>query len=231
MVSLVEEDMEMEDENDFSPETNEHVAEEEEITYADRGETLVVQRSLKVTYVEYEWLRNYIFHTRCTSHGKLCNVIIDGGSCENVVAATMVEKLKLKTEDHLKPYKLQWLCEANEVNVNKRCLVEFSIGKNYKDAVVCDIVPMDACHLLLGRPWQYDRKTKHDGFKNTYSFENDGVKILLVPLKMVHIPKPSFGEGTNLLTRSGVEKALMENGEGFAIVVREEKEPTEILPS
>jgi hypothetical protein len=85
---------------------------------------------------------------------------------------------------------------------------------------------MDACHLLLGRPWQYDRKTKHDGFKNTYSFEKDGVKVLLVALKIVHVPKPSFGEGTNWLTRSGVEKVLMENGAGFAIVVREEKEPT-----
>ena len=52
----MKEDMEMEDEDDFSPETNEHVAEEEEITYADRGEALVVQRSLKVTYVEDEWL-------------------------------------------------------------------------------------------------------------------------------------------------------------------------------
>uniref|UniRef100_A0A2N9HXI8 CCHC-type domain-containing protein n=1 Tax=Fagus sylvatica TaxID=28930 RepID=A0A2N9HXI8_FAGSY len=218
MVSLVEEDMEMEDEDDFSPETNENVAMEEEITYADRGEALVVQRSLKVTYVEDEWLRNNIFHTRCTSHGKVFNVIIDGGSCEIFFAPTMVEKLKLKTEDHPEPYKLQWLRKGNEVKVNKRCLVEFSIGKNYKDAVVCDIVPMDACHLLLGRPWQYDRKTKHDGFKNTYSFEKDGVKVLLVPLKMVHVPKPSFGEGTNLLTRSRVEKALMENGEGFAIV-------------
>jgi hypothetical protein len=171
-------------------------------------------------------LRNNIFHTRCTSHGKVYNVIIDGGSCENVVAVTMVEKLKLKTEDHPEPYKLQWLRKGNEVKVNKRCLVEFSIGKNYKDVVVCDIVPMDVCHLLLGRPWQYDRKIKYDGFKNTYYFEKNGVKVLLVPLKMVHVPKPSFGEGTNLLTRSGVEKALLENGEGFAIVVREEKEPT-----
>ncbi|KAK0590976.1 hypothetical protein LWI29_033915 [Acer saccharum] len=228
MVSLVEEEMEMEDEEDFSPETNEDVAVEEEITYADRGEALVVQRSLKVTYVEDEWLWNNIFHTRCTSHGKVCNVIIDGGSCENVVAATMVEKLKLKTEDHPEPYKLQWLRKGNEVKVNKRCLVEFSIGKNYNDAVVCDIVPMDACHLLLGRPWQYDRKTKHDGFKNTYSFEKDGVKVLLVPLKMVHVPKPSFGEGTNLLTRSGVEKALMENGEGFVIVI--EVRPKCVIP-
>ena len=95
MVNLVEEDMEMEDEDDFSPKTNEHVAEEEEITYADRREALVVQRSLKVTYVEDEWLQNNIFHTRCTSHGKVCNIIIDGGSCENVVAAIMVEKLKI----------------------------------------------------------------------------------------------------------------------------------------
>ena len=66
--------------------------------------------------MEDEWLRNIIFHTRCTSH-------------ENVVVATMVEKLKLKTEDHLEPYKLQWLRKRNEVKVNKRCLVEFSIGK------------------------------------------------------------------------------------------------------
>lgn len=28
---------------------------------------------------------------------------------------------------------------------------------------------MDTCHLLLGRPWQYDRRVSHDGFKNTYS--------------------------------------------------------------
>ncbi len=106
MVSLVEDDMEMENEDDFSPETNEHVAMEEEITYVNRREALVVQRSLKVTYVEDEWLRSNIFHIRCTSYGKVCNVIIDGESCENVVVATMVEKLKLKTEDHPEPYKL-----------------------------------------------------------------------------------------------------------------------------
>ncbi|XP_071704897.1 uncharacterized protein [Rutidosis leptorrhynchoides] len=41
---------------------------------------------------------------------------------------------------------------------------------------------MDACHLLLGRPWQFDRKTRHDGFRNTYSFIKDGVSITLAPL-------------------------------------------------
>jgi hypothetical protein len=97
-------------------------------------------------------LQKNIFHARCTFHGKVCNIIINEGSCKNVVAITMVEKQKLKTEDHPEPYKLQWLRKGNEVKVNKRCLIEFLIGKNYKDAVVCDIVPMDACHLLLGRP-------------------------------------------------------------------------------
>lgn len=42
---------------------------------------------------------------------------------------------------------------------------------------------MDACHLLLGHPWQYDRQAIHDGLKNTYSFKKDGVKIVSAPLK------------------------------------------------
>jgi len=41
--------------------------------------------------------------------------------------------------------------------VNKRVLITFAIGK-YKDEVLCDVVPMKATHILLGRPWEYDRK-------------------------------------------------------------------------
>jgi len=53
-------------------------------------------------------------------------------------------------------------------------MIYFSID-NYKDEVLCDLVPMHATtHLLLGRPWQFDRKAKHDGFKNRYSLEKDG---------------------------------------------------------
>ena len=60
-------------------------------------------------------------------------------------------------------------------------LVSFSIGR-YKDEVLCDIVPMHAGHILLGRPWQFDRKVNHDGFKNKYSFVKDNKTITLVPL-------------------------------------------------
>ena len=77
----------------------------------------------------------------------------------------MVDKLKLKIETHPHPYKLSWLKKENEIKVNQCCLVSFSIRKNYKDEVWCDVVPMDACHILLGRPWQYDWKVIHDGHK------------------------------------------------------------------
>ena len=40
-----------------------------------------------------------------------------------------------------------------------------------------DVVPMYAAHMLLGRPWQYDRKVNHDGFKNRYSLTMDGKKV------------------------------------------------------
>jgi hypothetical protein len=76
---------------------------------------------------------------------------------------------------------LKWLKKGNEVIVSKRCLVNFSIGTKYKDRTWCDVVAMDACHLLLGRLWQYDRNVHHDGRKNTYSFLVDNVKLTLLP--------------------------------------------------
>jgi len=39
-----------------------------------------------------------------------------------------------------------------------------SIGKNYQDELWSDVIPTDACHVLLGRPWMYDRKVMYDGF-------------------------------------------------------------------
>ena len=43
-----------------------------------------------------------------------------------------------------------------ETLVTQKCCVTFSTSKYYVDEVVFDVVEMDACHLILGRPWQYD---------------------------------------------------------------------------
>jgi len=80
-------------------------------------------------------------------------MIVDGGSCTDVASTRVVEKLELPTISHTKPYKLQWLSEERELIVNKQVLIALSIGK-YKDEVLCDVVPMEATHVLLRRPWQ-----------------------------------------------------------------------------
>ena len=65
---------------------------EEELTMPNHGTSLGAQRSLKVGVVvsKEDWLQSNVFHTRCTSKGKVCSVIIDSGSFENCVSMEMV---------------------------------------------------------------------------------------------------------------------------------------------
>nr|GEW27249.1 reverse transcriptase domain-containing protein [Tanacetum cinerariifolium] len=125
-----------------------------EILYPDQGESLVIQRVLSVapskSIDDDSWWWNNIFRTKYNSKDKVCNMINDGGSCENAVSTYMVEKLALKTVDHPEPYQFTWLKKRNAIKVSKRCLVEFSARRKYKDKVWCEVIPMDACHILLG---------------------------------------------------------------------------------
>ena len=173
-------EIETDNESDYDSMPSLEDADDEE--YAVQGELMVARRALSVQAKEDdEMQRDNIFHTRCHIQNKVCSVIIDGGSCTNVASTTMVEKLGMATCKHPRPYKLQWLNDSGEVRVNKQVLVAFSIGK-YEDEVLCDVVPMQAGHLLLGRPWQFDRKVQHDGFTNKYSFVHNQRTVTLVPL-------------------------------------------------
>ncbi|XP_051117869.1 uncharacterized protein LOC127242392 [Andrographis paniculata] len=87
---------------------------------------------------------------------------------------------------HPKPFKLQCVSNFGELNVYKQVTVPIKI-KNYEDEVVCDVLPMQACHVLLGRPWQLDRKAHHDGYLNRYSFEFGSRKICLKPLSPMDV--------------------------------------------
>jgi len=107
-------------------------------------------------------------------------LIIDSGSCTNVASALLVEKFGLPTLKNPNPYKHQWLNDYGDIRVTKQVLVSFSIGK-YKDEVLCDVVPMHVRHILLGHPWQFDRKVTHDGDKNRYAFVLNNRSIMLTP--------------------------------------------------
>uniref|UniRef100_A0A151UD28 CCHC-type domain-containing protein n=1 Tax=Cajanus cajan TaxID=3821 RepID=A0A151UD28_CAJCA len=65
--------------------------------------------------------------------------------------------------------------------VDQQVKVKFSIGK-YEDQALCDIVPMEACHILLGRPWKFEKKTVHDGLTNEITFTHKEKKFVLHPL-------------------------------------------------
>lgn len=154
----------------------------EEVLTGDVGSNLVLRRAcLTPRRPLNNPQRHALFESTCTIKGKVCRFIIDSGSCENVIALMAVEKLSLASEPHPHPYSLSWLQRETNFTVDRRVLVSFSIGTTYADTAWCDVVPMDACHLLLGRPWQFDRDVMHNGRANSYSFVFKGMKFTLLP--------------------------------------------------
>ncbi|KAA3466420.1 reverse transcriptase [Gossypium australe] len=177
--------------------------EEEDLEHAVDDELLIVKRSLNLQSVESEQQRENIFHTRCQVQGKVCSVIIDGGSCTNVVNTIMVEKLGLPTTKNLSSYKLQWLNDGGELKVTKQVLVSSTIGK-YFDEVLCDIVPMHAGHLLVGCPWQFDRRVIHDGYTNRYTFKHSGKNVTILKI----CSRKKLRVGCHLFAESSIKLIL-----------------------
>ncbi|XP_074265839.1 uncharacterized protein LOC141588290 [Silene latifolia] len=130
-------------------ETEDELGQDQTVAHPDTWHNLVLWRVMHSQQAPLEADQRFlIFRSRCTIHGGVYNLIIDGGSCTNVASITMVNKLNLV----------------------------------YKDEVMCYVVPMSACHLLLGRPWEFDMNATHQGKENIYSFKHEGKKVTLTPL-------------------------------------------------
>jgi len=112
---------------------------------------------------------------------KVVKVIIDGGSCHNLASREMVDKLDFKVLRHPHPYHVQWLNDSVDIKIGYKVNVPFKIGE-YVDIVECDVAPMSMCHLLLGRPWQYDRYSQHCGRTNQFTINLKGKKFVLKPM-------------------------------------------------
>jgi hypothetical protein len=61
------------------------------------------------------------------------------------------------------------------------CKISFHICE-YRDELLCDVIPMEACHTLLERPWQFYRCTIHGGRKNIYTIIkfDEGIQCFLL---------------------------------------------------
>ncbi|RWR91096.1 putative mitochondrial protein [Cinnamomum micranthum f. kanehirae] len=126
-----------------------------------------------------DWNHASIFRSRVNCKCKSCNMIIDGGSAINVISQEAVEKLKLPTGKHPRPYKVAWVNNYS-IPVCKQCVVPFRVG-NYEDTIRCDVIPMNVSYILFRQPWLKKLKVITDHGHNTYSFNWKGGKIRQVP--------------------------------------------------
>ena len=115
-----------------------------------------------------EWKRTTIFYTLIRCGETLMKMVIDDGSTMNVVAEFAIKRCCLKVESHPHPFKVAWVNKAN-LTVTHKCKVSIQIC-GYKDEILCDVLPMDVAHILLGRPWFYDLGVSHHDRENTYTF-------------------------------------------------------------
>jgi hypothetical protein len=94
------------------------------------------------------------------------------------VSKKLVDYFKLPTEPHEKPYSLGWVSKGSLVRVTLSCKVLISIGKYYREEVLCDVLDMDVCHILLGRPWKFDNDITYRGRDNVMLFTWEPIRLL-----------------------------------------------------
>lgn len=210
---------------------------EEEEVAGDTCTFLMLRRNCLAPKSTKPWQRTSLFNSTCTVKGKVCRFVVDSGCSANLVSEEAVRKLSLTAEAHPHPYRFLWMQTGAEVHVSQRALLTLSIGAFYKDSLYCDIAPMDVSHIILGRPWQFDREVMHNGKLNTYSFLFQGRRITLLPS-----PEPDLAlstdkqnypakQGLLIISRSQFEKELRLPIPLFALVAIEvpKKPPPPIL--
>ena len=77
-------------------------------------------------------------------------LMIDGASCANIIAKTAHEKIGLKVESHPHPYNVNWVDKTIQP-ITQRCQVPIHMS-SHRDHVWCNVLDIDAAHILLGKP-------------------------------------------------------------------------------
>ena len=81
-------------------------------------------------------------------------------------------------------------------------------------------MPMDCCHIFLGKPWKYDRYVVHDGRLNQYILWVNGKKKLLLPLNETLDEVSCTAIKFCMVNRKKFEKEVKKNQVYFAIIPR-----------
>ncbi|KAM2088669.1 hypothetical protein ACFX1T_032717 [Malus domestica] len=175
------------------------------------------------------WKRTSIFQTYVPCGTTRCQLVIDGGSTLNVISKAAVDRLHLQAEPHPHPFQVGWV-DKTRLPVTERCLVPLQLGPCH-EKLYCDILPMSVAHVLLGRPWLYDRNVKSCGRENTYTFQHEGKNITLKPsnpaikpIKEVQPTLPLNGKASehrlSILSPVDFTHELQDTGVVFALLLK-----------
>jgi len=95
------------------------------------------------------------------------------------------------------------------------------------------MLPMDACHLLLGRPWLYDNHVIHNGHANTYAFKHNSRRLTLAPLPQPKPHKIKLGKGSEkslYMSETWMERAISKSKPLFSLLMVESNTSKEVKP-
>ncbi|CAA7393265.1 unnamed protein product [Spirodela intermedia] len=119
-------------------------------------------------------LRTSIFYTYVKINRHACKVIVDSGSCVNVV-----------TISHPAPYDVSWI-DATALPIHRQCQVPLRVS-TYDEHILCDVLPMKIGGIILGWPWLFDYDVQLMGRANTCSFMYRDRRLVWYP----HTNKPA----------------------------------------
>ncbi|GJV70581.1 transposon ty3-I gag-pol polyprotein, partial [Tanacetum coccineum] len=121
-----------------------------------------------------------------------------------------VEQVTYVIQQTLCSPKIGWIKKGPTLKVTEICKVPLVIGKNYSELVTCDVVDMEACHVLFGRPWQHDVDATHKGVVSPKTkLKNKTLVALVASPKEFQAERKETGVSYALIVK-GV-KDVMEN--------------------
>jgi len=127
-----------------------------------------------------------------------------------------MDYLKLDTKMHSHSCDIGWIKQGPHINITYLCQVPISIGKHDQDSVTYNVVDMDKCHILLGRPWQYDVEAIHRERENIYMLTWKDKRVTMRPIlpttKSTKKRVPSPISKTNQSDRNSRASSFEERG-------------------
>ncbi|RDX95511.1 hypothetical protein CR513_21957, partial [Mucuna pruriens] len=89
------------------------------------------------------------------------------------------------------------------------------VDRKYSDEVLFDVVPMEATHILLGRPLQHDHEVIYDRVTKRFSFVHNGLKVSLEPLPPKEVNEDQLKMNKEKERKGGKRKEEKEKEKGI----------------